>query len=653
MPADKNPSPRANEDFRRVTDAFDILGDPASRKRYDAGVRWEEQRRRGSREQEKRREKMRRQKKEREEKERLRAHSEMMRRARATQGRMVKISSFGEFEKEMLDPSGRVYTTHALIMFVGNRGAERKGEETMYFPYPFAGETNGNVNSRHAGIKVARVRFNAQTELTRHFRARSGSGGEPHIVFARRGDPVGTFHVFQPWREAGAADVHGKLKQWVESMLVIRVTIVNRHSLPVELMVLRNGRIVHGRQSLPSTYEIAFSLQAGDRVVAFDARVDAYHPGVARTDARIPLFPGVLLLDAVLGDSPGDNDAFYAIPNGRCYDLSTQCHGWTRGKDQCLVNPEFMHHVCPFTCDVCGDHVASDVFYVAFHKPIHQFPRFLRGGVRYWRSFAEDVGSILRQQTTAVAAFFVAGLLLAFNIALFGSLATSPPRSKKGGKGSKADLVSVLEDAAPLLLALYTCACVKWMTSTPARDVPSWLGGFHGDLVGVASQPDIFLSLLVVGAIACVYVGALLDSVVGGRMDADVAFAYAATLMALVSAGLYAMSLMLSWNVTQPLRWEHLWSHRKNAGCAVLVVGASIGAGLASLKRLSSPLCKSSAFPAIALNLMIALAAYGFATADPHFKTDMMHVMELRKNVAFAFTVVGMLVGKVVLSGKT
>lgn len=292
MPADKNPSPRANEDFRRVTDAFDILGDPASRKRYDAGVRWEEQRRRGSREQEKRREKMRRQKKEREEKERLRAHSEMMRRARATQGRMVKISSFGEFEKEMLDPSGRVYRTHALIMFVGNRGAERKGEETMYFPYPFAGETNGNVNSRHAGIKVARVRFNAQTELTRHFRARSGSGGEPHIVFARRGDPVGTFHVFQPWREAGAADVHGKLKQWVESMLVIRVTIVNRHSLPVELMVLRNGRIVHGRQSLPSTYEIAFSLQAGDRVVAFDARVDAYHPGVARTDARIPLFPG-------------------------------------------------------------------------------------------------------------------------------------------------------------------------------------------------------------------------------------------------------------------------------------------------------------------------------------------------------------------------
>ena len=138
--ADKNPSPNANEEFRRVTDAFDILGDPTSRKRHDARVRQEEQRQRRAREQQQRQEQMRRQQDERERKERLRMEREMIQKARAAQSRMAKISSLDNLERKMLDPSRKVYGTHCLIMFVANKNAERKGEEELYFPYPFTGE---------------------------------------------------------------------------------------------------------------------------------------------------------------------------------------------------------------------------------------------------------------------------------------------------------------------------------------------------------------------------------------------------------------------------------------------------------------------------------------------------------------------------------
>ena len=156
VPADKNPSPHANEEFRRVTDAFEILGNPTNRRRHDDKIHKEAQRRRKAREKERRQEEMQRQQNNRERKERQRRQREMVDKARATQSRIVKISDLEHFEKTMLDPSKKVYKTHCLMMFVSNKNAEKKGDEEIYFPYPFAGEA-GNDNAYDSMLQIAKA----------------------------------------------------------------------------------------------------------------------------------------------------------------------------------------------------------------------------------------------------------------------------------------------------------------------------------------------------------------------------------------------------------------------------------------------------------------------------------------------------------------
>jgi len=149
--ADKNPSPNATDEFRRVSDAFELLGDPNERRRYDAKLRQEQQRRRNVQEQQRRQEEQRRSENARKQKERQRRQREMAQRSRAMQGRVVKIGDVGEFGDVVLDSKREVYKTHCLIMFVSNKNAERKGEEEFYFPYPFAGEMYDNM------LQVAKV----------------------------------------------------------------------------------------------------------------------------------------------------------------------------------------------------------------------------------------------------------------------------------------------------------------------------------------------------------------------------------------------------------------------------------------------------------------------------------------------------------------
>jgi len=70
-----------------------------------------------------------------------------------------------------------------------------------------------------------------------------------------------------------------------------------------------------------------------------------------------------------------------------------------------------------------------------------------------------------------------------------------------------------------------------------------------------------------------------------------------------------------------------------------------------SLYRLPKPLQRNAASPVIAANLVVIAAASGFTSVDPHFMTDIMHVLELRKNAAFAFLVSGIRAGIFVMEG--
>ena len=169
LPADKNASPTATDEFRRVTSAFEILGDPTNRKRYDRAMMDAEakkkERRRGAHNQHTHRQQYQYQQREQssswqkqhnnmDRNERQKRHAEMITKSRSTQSRITKFTTKSEFEKTMLVSSTKQrYKTNCLIMLVANKHAEKWAESKLYFPYPFVGEDG----SYERVLQVAKV----------------------------------------------------------------------------------------------------------------------------------------------------------------------------------------------------------------------------------------------------------------------------------------------------------------------------------------------------------------------------------------------------------------------------------------------------------------------------------------------------------------
>lgn len=629
-----------------MSEAFDILSNERSRKLYDHQVRQEEQRRRQQRQQKRRQENMRRQQKEREKKERFRRQKEMVERAKSTYGRVGKLSSVEQLllESEVMDPVSKLYKRHVLIMFVANKAAEKKGEEVYYFPFPFAGESREDASYGDV-IWTAKVRFNSQTDLTRLFKARSRSD-EPHIIFAKKGDPIHKYQTFHPERHS--VDVHGEFKQWVQNLLHIQVRIVNYHSLPVGIFVIgsNNRRVEHMHESLSSKYQLLMQINTGDRIIAYDTRIDSFPGGRKINEEIVRYAESVALLDTIV-----TSDEIYIVPPRRCYDLSSQCTEWKltlKGmKSQCNKNQEFMHSICPLTCGVCTESFASDISYYAFHYPIHRVPQFLQRSVQGVRFFLDDITNIAKLRKNAAAAFFVVGVLLSLNIVLIKSALKSwRTNSTNGSDGSR---LSFVLDTMMLILFVGVCIGMKWMCSVSVFKVPPYLRSLHGDFNRIAQDSDVLSVLLAAGFIACAYFRALFSSVASGGMNAAKIGLFIALLLALGCGMLGSISFMMSTKMTSVIRWKHLWKYRKNAAVAFVVVGASFGVMILSIKRLLKPILKSSSTPLLLYNIAVVGGVAGLSSIDKHFSNDLLHVINFRKNAAAAFCLLGVLTGKLAM----
>ena len=138
-----------------MSEAYDILGNPSKKQRYDAQLRQQDELERQAKERERKQAATRRAQKEQEKKDRLKRQREMVKNAKALDHLVMKLSTIDQFEKAMLvsDNHGAHYKQHSILMFVSNKNAEKMGEEEYYFPYPFAGEEGD-----YAGlIQVAKV----------------------------------------------------------------------------------------------------------------------------------------------------------------------------------------------------------------------------------------------------------------------------------------------------------------------------------------------------------------------------------------------------------------------------------------------------------------------------------------------------------------
>lgn len=103
--------------------------------------------------------KERRQKKQRKEKdewkrEKKRGQPEMVTKAKDLYHRVMRLSDLNQMEKILLDSRGN-YRKNYLIMFVGNKKAEKAGEEDYHFPFPFA--MDGGEFGDADFIQVAKV----------------------------------------------------------------------------------------------------------------------------------------------------------------------------------------------------------------------------------------------------------------------------------------------------------------------------------------------------------------------------------------------------------------------------------------------------------------------------------------------------------------
>jgi hypothetical protein len=171
--ADKNSSPNATDEFRRVTSAFEIIGVPVNRKRYDRAMKEKEAKKSKYRRNQQKQSSTSSRKPNnmyREEHQRQQRQSEMRNKSKSAQTRLLKITTKDEFEMTMLDPSKKYYRTNCLILFVSNKQAEKWAETQLYFPYPFVGSDAGYEKILNVG-KVRRVIDHTyDLELFEHFR---------------------------------------------------------------------------------------------------------------------------------------------------------------------------------------------------------------------------------------------------------------------------------------------------------------------------------------------------------------------------------------------------------------------------------------------------------------------------------------------------
>lgn len=374
----------------------------------------------------------------------------------------------------------------------------------------------------------------------------------------------------------------------------------------------------------------------------------------------------VLLLDVVV-----TTDTAFVIHTRHCVDLSTRCQSWTltrRGSDngQCALNPEFMHNICPCSCGVCNERRYWTLN--IFHRPLHMFPQCLQSIVHALRSLVHDITSISRFRKNAAMGLFTFGLLVVFNIVLFRS-ATVAARRSYSSQQSNDNLQKVYNvvdpmvalrqrlnlvlETIPILVVGSIYALLSWMVGSSANEIPSCLTGIRSDIIGISKYSDISTLVLIAALIAGIYLRSLLSCINRGDMDFYNTVFFIFVILTIICAILTAITLAMDYNTLLINQWQYLLRYHKNAASLVVIIGAFTGVGLVSIHRLLlkplrvtlESIITSLSFTAILSYVIILAALGGLVFGDPHFITDLTHVLKLYTHAATTFSVLGIVTG--------
>jgi hypothetical protein len=428
----------------------------------------------------------------------------------------------------------------------------------------------------------------------------------------------------------------------VQSLLVVRGVVVNHHSLPVTIFILRNGRIEYIQEKLNPQFELELGFHPGDQILAFDSRLDNFPGGRRYTNEKIVRHAqSIAILDTVV-----TSETEYVVHNRRCYDLSTQCYEWSmtmHGRSsQCYQNPEFMHNICPKACGVCSDGLLSDWRYYMFHFPEHKMPSFVVGFLRGLRMLLRNVGAIVEVSRTSAAVFLVLGLLMAFNL-VFLEAATKTSRDTMHGEKETA---MTFWDYLLLVLALGVCYGLKLFVATPRHVLPVGLRSFHTDFTRVSGEPEIYIVLLIGGIIAHVYVRTVETFLMKDDVNsADIAY-FMAVMIGSVAAALYFVFFIRGKDTDSVIRWNQLIDYQKNAAFTFMFLGSLTSMTLQPLKTLVKGVLMADNIAIMMIPNVFVIGGIKFLTAvDRSIHLDLLHTISKNKVAVFVLLLCGMMGG--------
>ena len=345
---DKNmdiPPEEANEAFRQVVRAFEVLSDADARRRYDRTGRTDDDNNNnnyGQRQQHH------------QQHHHQNFHFQWSGRARMirlkdrfdvrqAQSRVLHVVSLVQLQTIMLDDDELLERN--LLICITTPRTDVHADDEMVFPYPFAAMSSQRIWWEDL-LQTVRIKFYRSSELSRFFNVSVGDIDEkPMFIFAKRGEALTSETA------PNLSRLHTRSKEqfetWVWEQMQVRVRFVNHHTYPVELYWVHETT-AHLKGTVEPNKDSWHTSMLTHEWYIRDARVDT-HKG-ARSRHK-------LTEDSSLGSYKILNDKSpqeFIIEANQCFDLSGHCSFWHMHENACHTNPGFMHEHCRKTCGRCN-----------------------------------------------------------------------------------------------------------------------------------------------------------------------------------------------------------------------------------------------------------------------------------------------------------
>jgi curved DNA-binding protein CbpA len=632
----------AADNFRQVVDAFEILSDPAERRKYD------QQKQRADLHNDQRRQREA-QAKDKQEKQRKQRMSQLKRNAADAQNRVMRMSSIDQLKTVMLDENGKA-ERHLFMVFVADKKTETFVDDDLVFPYPFAGKGNNDVWWEDL-LQTVKVRYNSDTDLTRFFRvpkhALAKRSGKPHIVFVRKGDALSNFMVYPIKNLQG--NQQSQLENWMYARLALQVEFVNHHNVPVKLLKVEGPYATSIIGMLNPGKRMLVVLGVAEQVVVQEVDLDKF-PGWTHREKQFTQHN-------ILGKWTITSDGHIDIKAKRCIDKSASCKSFLgdRGYD-CTQNHEFMHSMCASTCGVCSEKPTGFLTYVFRHSPIHQWPSRVRGVLQISRVYLNDVEHVLEFRKNAAFACLFFGLLVGISVFIVVKWSSKDVQKLQIFKVEPVQ-PSKFFQFIPLAVVMFICWCVA-----TAPNLPKWLEIFKHDMTFVCYRHKVApLSIVAAGILLHMIVSNRIMKVLSGGQTWKSRLSHAAMILLQIVflfgliGGAIAITLyyyestrnlaMISMIMIWKHNMLHIWHVRKNAAFVLLLAGFPVCAFLQGLLSTRAVRYAIGALGRVLPRVVVpclSVVLYHALMIDRGFKEDMVHVIEYRKNVMFSFGAIGM-----------